>query len=230
MNWLISEDVTTQNFLRDFETQGFVTLKNNDHPFSAGDVVYIYREHPWMTIRFKCEVDEQLRLVLVDLIDNIDLSLVLLIEQGLKASPNVPQKLSGKLLEYIELNSKEADLSYLYPDSIRRELEIHEAIKRRTVIKQYELSPMARKKCIEHHGSSCVICSMNFEEKFGPYGKEMIQVHHTIPLYKVVDTYVIDYEKDLIPVCPNCHNMLHQEVDGVKMTADVLKSMVKSFS
>ncbi|MDP6850432.1 MAG: HNH endonuclease, partial [Planctomycetota bacterium] len=30
--------------------------------------------------------------------------------------------------------------------------------------------------------------------------------------------YKLDYESDLIPVCPNCHAMLHKKVDGEELS------------
>jgi 5-methylcytosine-specific restriction protein A len=34
-------------------------------------------------------------------------------------------------------------------------------------------------------------------------------VHHITPLSKLREAHVVDPIKDLIPVCPNCHAMLH---------------------
>lgn len=228
MNWLISENSTVYDYAGSFELTGYVELSKETHQFAVGDTVYIYCDRPLMTIRYKCEVKHNMRLVLVDQIDNIDLDLVLLIEKGLKAAPLVPQMLTGKLLEYIEEHAKESDLNYLYPDVIRKELEIHEAIKRRFVTKQFETSPMARKKCLDHHGMSCVVCGMNFEEKYGYFGKDLIHVHHTIPLNEVADNYVITYKSDLVPVCPNCHALLHKKIDGVELTVEALRKMISA--
>jgi 5-methylcytosine-specific restriction protein A len=42
-------------------------------------------------------------------------------------------------------------------------------------------------------------------------GAGFIQVHHTVPLSSIGTEYVIDPIRDLIPVCPNCHAMLHRK-------------------
>ncbi|RCO07675.1 HNH endonuclease, partial [Bacilli bacterium] len=34
-------------------------------------------------------------------------------------------------------------------------------------------------------------------------------VHHVIPLYEVKEEYIVDPIIDLIPLCPNCHSMIH---------------------
>lgn len=33
-------------------------------------------------------------------------------------------------------------------------------------------------------------------------------------------------KKDLIPVCPNCHAMLHRKINGVEISTDELKIIV----
>ena len=38
-----------------------------------------------------------------------------------------------------------------------------------------------------------------------------IHVHHTTPISSIGKDYQIDYNKDLVPVCPNCHAMLHRK-------------------
>ena len=75
---------------------------------------------------------------------------------------------------------------------------------------KYERNPFARKRCIEHHGLSCVVCGFNFEKNYGEIGKEFIHVHHLLPVATVGKTYEIDAIKDLRPVCPNCHSMIHK--------------------
>jgi 5-methylcytosine-specific restriction protein A len=42
-------------------------------------------------------------------------------------------------------------------------------------------------------------------------GKGFIHVHHTKPISQIGTTYQIDQINDLIPVCPNCHAMLHKQ-------------------
>lgn len=75
---------------------------------------------------------------------------------------------------------------------------------------RYERNPAARKLCLEHYGEfRCQICEVNLEEKYGAeVGREFIHVHH---LTQVADgKKFTDPIKDLLPVCPNCHAMLHR--------------------
>ncbi|WP_445664412.1 HNH endonuclease [Fodinibius sp. AD559] len=76
---------------------------------------------------------------------------------------------------------------------------------------RYERSSLNRAACIEIHGVSCKVCSMDFEEYYGQIGEGYIHVHHKIPLSEIDDSYTINPKKDLVPVCPNCHAMLHKK-------------------
>jgi 5-methylcytosine-specific restriction protein A len=75
----------------------------------------------------------------------------------------------------------------------------------------YERNPYARKVCLKTHGYSCKVCKFNFEESFGAIGKEFIHVHHLKKISTIGTIHIIDPVKDLVPVCPNCHAMLHKE-------------------
>lgn len=75
---------------------------------------------------------------------------------------------------------------------------------------RYERSSLNRAACIEIYGTTCKVCSMDFEESYGEIGKGYIHVHHKIPLSEIDDSYTVNPKEDLIPVCPNCHAMLHK--------------------
>ncbi len=74
----------------------------------------------------------------------------------------------------------------------------------------YERNIKARQQCIDHYGLSCFVCTFNFEKFYGDIGKDFIHVHHLtqFPLFGVEHT--VDPVKALIPVCPNCHSMIHR--------------------
>ena len=52
---------------------------------------------------------------------------------------------------------------------------------------------------------------MSFEEMYGKIGHGFIHVHHKKPLAGLKAEYKVDPKKDLAPVCPNCHAMLHTQ-------------------
>ena len=58
----------------------------------------------------------------------------------------------------------------------------------------------------------CHVCGLDFQEVYGELGKDFIHVNHIKPLSEIDSTYVVDYKNDLIPICPNCHAMLHRKV------------------
>ena len=52
----------------------------------------------------------------------------------------------------------------------------------------------------------------------------MIHVHHIVPVSEIGEEYVVDPVKDLIPVCPNCHMVLHA---GTDITVEKLRERLK---
>jgi 5-methylcytosine-specific restriction protein A len=77
-------------------------------------------------------------------------------------------------------------------------------------INAYERNPKARAACIAHHGHICAVCGFDFVRVYGGLGEGFIHVHHVIPIGKIGMEYKIDPIADLIPVCPNCHAMIHR--------------------
>ena len=82
---------------------------------------------------------------------------------------------------------------------------------RLVLTKRHERNPEARKRCIEHFGAICVCCNLDFEITYGFIGKGFIHVHHLERISDVGRNYEVDPIKDLRPVCPNCHAMIHRQ-------------------
>ena len=76
-------------------------------------------------------------------------------------------------------------------------------------INAYERNPKARKICIEHYGTVCFVCRFSFQNKYGPVGRGYIHVHHLTTMSALREDYVIDPIRDLRPICPNCHAIIH---------------------
>lgn len=108
-----------------------------------------------------------------------------------------------------------------FPDEIQNSQEIFEGAQKQVTVNAYERNAKARQKCIEHYGSTCAVCAFDFEEAYGERGKDFIHVHHVVQLSSIGKTYKVDPVKDLRPVCPNCHAMLHR---NPIFTTDQLKS------
>lgn len=97
------------------------------------------------------------------------------------------------------------------PEEIDPTTDIYEGAARQVLVNAYERSPKARKKCIAHYGYGCSVCGFNFEKKYGPIGRSFIHVHHLKPLAEIDGRYKVDPVKDLRPICPNCHSMVHSK-------------------
>jgi 5-methylcytosine-specific restriction enzyme A len=96
------------------------------------------------------------------------------------------------------------------PEELPGQREHVEGRKITVKINAYERSPEARAECIAHHGYKCAVCGFDFTDKYGDLGKNFIHVHHLIPIGQIGREYRVNGVRDLRPVCPNCHAMLHR--------------------
>jgi 5-methylcytosine-specific restriction enzyme A len=94
-----------------------------------------------------------------------------------------------------------------FPDELQ---EYVEGATKRVVVNAYERDSSARRACVAHYGCDCAVCGFNFLRVFGEVGRDFIHVHHLLPISTEKAAHAIDPIKDLRPVCPNCHAMLHQ--------------------
>lgn len=78
-------------------------------------------------------------------------------------------------------------------------------------VTRYERDRGNRKACIAHYGYVCQVCDMNFEQAYGELGKEFIEVHHLHPVAE--GERQVNPIEDLIPLCSNCHSMIHRQED-----------------
>jgi len=67
----------------------------------------------------------------------------------------------------------------------------------------------ARQRCLEFHGTRCVVCGVDMGERYGSAAAGFIHVHHLDPLGTAQGQRAVDPERDLRPVCPNCHGVMH---------------------
>lgn len=102
-------------------------------------------------------------------------------------------------------------MTSLFPDELPGDVSHMEGLVRAVLVNAYERSESARNACIDHHRSVCQVCCLNFEEKYGEIGRGYIHIHHIVPIASVGRQYQIDPINDLVPVCPNCHAMLHRQ-------------------
>lgn len=94
--------------------------------------------------------------------------------------------------------------------------------RRKSVTTQvYERSKLLRDKAIDFYTKDgtivCKACGFDFNKIYGDIGRGYIEIHHQKPIYQYEETdfsrLVIEALKDLIPLCANCHRMIHRKKD-----------------
>lgn len=71
-----------------------------------------------------------------------------------------------------------------------------------------ERSRANRERCIKLYGYKCQICGLQMSDKYGEIATNFIHVHHIESISKSGPRWV-NPEKDLLPICPNCHSIIH---------------------
>jgi 5-methylcytosine-specific restriction protein A len=116
----------------------------------------------------------------------------------------IPHPVAELLEEYWRDHIAELNLQPLVP-SDSNETYV-EGWKDQVIVDRYEHDPQAREMCLKKFGSICRVCGFDFRREFGEIGEGFIQVHHISQRHH---EHTLIPEKDLVPVCPNCHAMLH---------------------
>lgn len=88
---------------------------------------------------------------------------------------------------------------------------VEEGIGQTVTVNRYERDPNIRRACIAHFGAVCNVCGFDFGVTYGSLGVNFIEVHHIVPLAQSGGAGVlVDPTRDVIPVCSNCHSMIHR--------------------
>lgn len=254
MKWIISANGKIYNHANAFLKWGYIDWRQNAK-YSINDIVYIYCTKPDSKIMYKAKVtkinmnfneitdDKEFwinieeynksksrkytRLVLLEQVDNKKLELKNLIKHGLNSAPQGPVKVKDELAAYIDSNFNDYCHDCFFNDENDYD-NLYEGHIKRVPVNKYERSSIARQKCIEYYGCKCYICDMEFERSYGKIGKGFIHVHHIVPLNTIGRDYKVDYIKDLIPVCPNCHAMIHRIIGNSNFSVEEIKDRLIS--
>ena len=115
------------------------------------------------------------------------------------------------------------------PEELNENIKYTEGTSKTIIVNAYERNAKAKKACIEYYGNDykCQICGFKFADKYGAKFRHKIHVHHIKPISEIGKEYKIDPKKDLIPVCPNCHMILHSKGNNQTYSIEEVKEMVK---
>lgn len=101
--------------------------------------------------------------------------------------------------------------------------------------KAYERSDRLRKAAIEHFSKNgiitCDCCGFEFKTFYGEtFGKSCIEIHHLKPIFQYASMSIVqtidNALKNLLPVCPNCHRVIHKN----SITADKIPLLKQQIS
>jgi predicted HNH restriction endonuclease len=90
---------------------------------------------------------------------------------------------------------------------------------------RYERSPAAREAALKAHGYVCSACGFDFEKVYGDRGQQFIEVHHLQPLPAGAYPRHADPAHDLLPICSNCHRMIHRREP--MLSIDEMRDLIK---
>ncbi|MDP2371879.1 hypothetical protein [Rhodoferax sp.] len=92
-------------------------------------------------------------------------------------------------------------------------------------VDKYERNTQARDACKACHGLKCVACEFDFERVYGRVAEGYIHVHHLKPLSEVRESHKVDPIHDMVPVCANCHAVIH--LKNPPYTIEEVRNMLK---
>lgn len=145
----------------------------------------------------------------------ISMEAVGLEDTGWSDKKNVDEGTTTLLLRCLNVEPSEVSPDDRFPEGAVRSAQVN----------RYERDPRARKLCIAQYGPTCVVCDFNFSAVYGPFANGFIHVHHIKPLSEIGEDYLGDPIKDLCPVCPNCHAVLH--LGGKLRSIDEVRQLLR---
>ena len=223
--------------------------------FSVGDIVFIYKTIPEKRVHYKMEVvkvkmifDQTFeqepfwtdkdqyyggiisfyaRFKLLEEYTDNALSLEHLNEHGYEGIPrSVRECKDERLIDFLLhphqiVNEDTYDVDYPEDDD-----KLYEGALITVRANKYERSQKARRECVAKKGYQCLVCGKDFEATYGEIGKNFIHVHHLTPISSIGKEYELNVDTDLVPVCPNCHYMLHRK--NPPYTIEELKDVISA--
>lgn len=113
-------------------------------------------------------------------------------------------------------------------ESLKEEEGALEGGKKERLLSYFERNPKLRADAIKIHGTSCIACGFDFEATYGIWGRNYIEVHHTVPISTLPEPSTIDPRHDLTVLCSNCHRMVHRKRDSPLSIDELVKIIAGS--
>lgn len=127
---------------------------------------------------------------------------------------------------------KQKKKAFIYDEN----LVVTEGRKRKKDVQVYERSKKLREVAVNHYLENghlkCCICSFDFYAHYGEKGRGFIEIHHQKPLFQYEDEdmsrFIARALQNVVPVCSNCHRMIHREKNA-PMPIEDLKRLVEKY-
>lgn len=111
-------------------------------------------------------------------------------------------------------------------DELSVQTVLTEAQSATTTLKLKQRNSLARQKCLSRFKPvACQICGLDFAEKYDSAFQDCIHVHHLNPLALAQNLRAVNPDVDLIPVCPNCHAVIHAH--GEVRPPDTVRALIQ---
>ncbi len=101
------------------------------------------------------------------------------------------------------------------PDSVEGSV-YWEGDRARALHEQVERNSAAREACLRKQGARCVVCDLRLRDRYAGLSREVVEVHHLRPLSNTIGPYQLDPATDLVPICPNCHRVIHSQMPALE--------------
>ncbi len=100
--------------------------------------------------------------------------------------------------------------------------------------KVYKRSNKLREKAIQFYTVDsrikCQACCFDFEDFYGEYGRNFIEIHHQKPVFQFdgddIEKTINKALENVIPVCSNCHRMIHRRREN-PLSLEELKQYIQ---
>jgi hypothetical protein len=88
-----------------------------------------------------------------------------------------------------------------------------------------ERDPLNRSLCFTRHGTACAVCNVDLALRYGALAEGFLEAHEVHRQVERGVSIEFDPARDLVPVCPTCHALLHRGRTLPLSVEDLRRSM-----